>query len=424
MTPAVSDLPVFLLATATHEEQLDIEIPLAKSENGSEDNGSSTMPEVPRHWYAPALVRIVIYLAVVILAYVEGGSRHRPLHSSTHAAVRGIDPIHKLRSDAAIAALHLLQNDTIKSLQKAGPVIDIGPLYDIVDRALDEVGFRRTFLELFETYSFALATLTAAVDIGAKRDYLTIQINHVKGERPEAVYSRVLKNETQIGPTDRYPGETGVCTGCLPALHHWVGAIAAEKFVNEGSLLLDTTSGKRLRSARDVIAELQRMTREESPPDMVPFHSQHGFLWQYIPTVDHDFVHNNSYPIDTMAEICGPLIWDVRENRTMGIIPKLDVSKECLHGAGHAVYYVVANKQMKREQKEWSARRQLRARGGFVLTDDNLCEAGRICASAPTPRMYHQCRGGLMHAYYEVGYGPEMSNHSKDMLLNHCGLKP
>ena len=52
MTPAVSDLPVFLLATATHEEQLDIEIPLAKSENGSEDNGSSTMPEVPRHWYA------------------------------------------------------------------------------------------------------------------------------------------------------------------------------------------------------------------------------------------------------------------------------------------------------------------------------------------------------------------------------------
>lgn len=234
------------------------------------------------------------------------------------------------------------------------------------------------------------------------------------GMRPTAVYSRV--------PGGWWPKETDVCRACLPALHHWVGAIAADKFLREGSLLLDPTTGERLMTPGAIISELQRMAMEEEPPDMVPYHSQHGFVWQYTPVVTPDFFH--TFPSDLAIEMCGCFIWEKRGNQTYSLIPDLSVARECSHGLGHAVYYELAMRQLGRKRQDYSLRVQFRTRGEFIQKDEFLCEAVRMmCKQAPGHDTYHLCVYGVSHAYYEVSLGHNMPAHSSGVFKNVCGFK-
>lgn len=147
------------------------------------------------------------------------------------------------------------------------------------------------------------------------------------------------------------------------------------------SLLPDATAQDRLSTPRDVFAELQRTTKEEEPPDMVPFHSQHGFLWTYIPAVITTLF--DAFPTDLALEICTDLLWERLDNQTMRVIPGLDLIRECRHGFGHVVFYELSNRQLGVSRERFTARRKFRTHAGFVLTDENTCEAVRICNETP-----------------------------------------
>lgn len=164
------------------------------------------------------------------------------------------------------------------------------------------------------------------------------------------------------------------------------------------------------------------MTKDkEYPPDMVPFHSQHGFIWQYVPSVTPDFF--DVFPADLAVDMCSyALVYEKGDNRTFSIVPRVDVVRECRHGFGHAVYYELAMRQVGRKRQDFSARTQFRARGGFILSDEHLCDAVRMCKGAPGLKTYHHCVYGVKHAYYEVSLGRNMSVHSKDVMENVCGF--
>eukprot|EP00550_Attheya_septentrionalis_P003147 CAMPEP_0198284008 /NCGR_PEP_ID=MMETSP1449-20131203/3561_1 /TAXON_ID=420275 /ORGANISM="Attheya septentrionalis, Strain CCMP2084" /LENGTH=415 /DNA_ID=CAMNT_0043980913 /DNA_START=43 /DNA_END=1290 /DNA_ORIENTATION=- len=387
-------------------------VPLALIEEGQDgelDDVSISGPEhaISSHERTDKQGKILKVLMLALVCFVSLRSYQSKVDQASVSSVE--TTLDQLRFEAAAATLEIMKRDTQKAASKSY-FVDIGELADVVDKALDTVGFRGVFLELFETYSFTAATMAAAAAMGIK--HLTMVVEHEVGQRPESIYSGI--------PSDRWVNETDVCTGCLPGLHHWVGAIAADKFLRDGSLLLDASTGERLYTARDIIKELQRMMELERP-DMVPFHSQHGFIWYYVPYTTPSLL--DVFPTDLAFEICGDLLSE-EKNATfhdikMSAVAGVDIVRECRHGFGHAVYYILAMRQAGRSD-EFSARTQLRTRGGFVLKDEYLCQANRICGGAPNRKTAHLCTYGFRHAYYEVSNGPYMSIHSKDVMDNHC----
>ena len=218
--------------------------------------------------------------------------------------------------------------DTVEAAEQS-QFIDISPFYDLVDDALDRFGIRGVYMNLFESHKFVEAL--AEVAKTRKLDDFEVRIKNRIGEQPETKYSCI--------PNDRkFYHMKAICSGCKWWLDHYVGAITADKLLQEGSLLLDEVTMDRVYDAPSFMKEIQRIERLDDS-DIMVFHAQHGFTWQYLarkkPLLD-------SYPLEEAEAFCGDLLY------TREYIDHVsnDMARECRHGFGHGVFYVLARQQM------------------------------------------------------------------------------
>jgi len=310
----------------------------------------------------------------------------------------------QLRFDIATVSIELMQNDTIEEASKSH-FVDISPFVDLVDVALDTVGIRGVYIELFESRSFA-ETVTAAAKAKGLHDFY-VEVDHKPDKQPSFTYFGVPNNR-------EFPVDASLCTGCLWWLRHWVGAITADKLLRDGSLRLDNTSSEiRLYDAESVMKELQRIglprasTKESQKlhhPDILPIHAMHGFAWHYVTMTRPDM---DAYPLDIAQNLCGDFLWED------GYVADLStgVGNDCRHAFGHALFYVLAMRETGGPDN-FSVRKQFRPAGGFVLSDDSMCEGYRICKGAPDENTYKECKGGMRHSYRIVGL-QDMSDEAK-----------
>ena len=106
----------------------------------------------------------------------------------------------------------------------------------------------------------------------------------------------------------------------------------------------------------------------------------------------------DKYPLDLAEAFCGDLL----ESDEYVKHVNNDIGRECRHGFGHAVYYVLARRQLGHQPVNL----QFRTASGFTLSDENICMAYKICDKAPTnEKTKHECRGGFRHSSYLVELG-------------------
>lgn len=237
--------------------------------------------------------------------------------------------IDQARLDIATASIDMMVEDTIEAAEKSQS-IDISPFYDLVDDALDRFGVRGVYMDLFESHKFIKA-LEKVAKKGNTRKF-NVSVSHDDGSgQPIMEYSSI--------PNDRtfYHMKT-ICSGCKWWLDHYVGAITADKLLQEGSLLLDEVTMDRVYDAPSFMKEIQRIERLDDS-DIMVFHAQHGFTWQYLarkkPMLD-------SYPLEEAEAFCGDLLYTSEYVNHVSN----DMARECRHGFGHGVYYVIARQQM------------------------------------------------------------------------------
>jgi hypothetical protein len=245
------------------------------------------------------------------------------------------------------------ENKQAKKQRTLSQVMDISPLYDLIDLALDAIGVRGVFFELFEN-----------VDGW----YIEEDENCIQGKG---------QHGTGCGPQDSW------------WLWHYTGAIAAEKFLTDGSLRLDGVSEDRLESATAVVKEIHHMQELRYTGEM-SFHGEHGFIWHYLTVVEPDLT---AYPVEMADAFCGGyLINNVRSEAA-----HKNIGSECYHGFGHGLFSVLAVQQIDGQDK-YTARRQFRPQGGFQLNDESMCKVFEICETSPHDMARSYCYGGIKHS--------------------------
>jgi hypothetical protein len=309
--------------------------------------------------------------------------------------------IETLRNDIAALSIELMQNDTVAEAAKS-PYVDIGPLYDLVDIALDTIGVRGVHGELLDARPFLVSLMAAAKAKDLHQDFHVYYYEN----KEDGEHHQPMVQYTGI-PNDRHGVGSKYTMGSIWWLYHWVGAISADKLLRDGSLRVDAASSSkndRLYSAASFMKELQDLQQlDEYYANLMPFfHSQHGFVWHYLTVTMPDL---DAYPLQIAEEFCGnQLLWedeyDVLEDVPNDIGPR----DECRHGIGHAVFYILLMRQLGKknvtETSSFSARSQLRAASGLVLNEESMCEAyTKICSGAPNDKTREECHGGLRHSY-------------------------
>ena len=302
-------------------------------------------------------------------------------------------PIIRFRQDVATAALELMQEDTTEAAANS-KFVDIGKLVDIVDEALDTVGVRGVYEQIFGTFQLVVAFNDAARQKGLNKFQVQLTMGH-QGFRP--FYVGI--------PNDRKRGDTS--SGSIWWLRHWLGAITADKILRDGSLLLGPDSDERIHDAPTLFEEYRRMQRVQFP-DILSYHAEHGFDWHFVASTRPDMVE---YPADLLGSFC-PGLSDVDEYVE---VVNNDVAKECRHGLGHAVYYVLAVRQLN-IQDQFSVRHQFRPGVGFFLKNETICEGYKVCGQAPTQKAERDCIGGLKHSMRLFGAGDLQQPSHSDLL--------
>jgi len=231
--------------------------------------------------------------------------------------------------------------------------VDITELCDLIDNALDVVGVRGVFFELFN-------------------------------------------NAKSFIPKDKKCIKKGHGVGCgiqdIWWLQHYVGATTAEKLLRDGSLLLDPLTGERINDAKGFMTELHLMQQQLYTAQM-SFHSQHAFIWHYLTATMPDL---DAYPVELANDFCGDYMFD---NKKAKSAHKL-IGSECYHGFGHGIFMVLAIRQTN-GWDNFTARKQFRPGGDFVPTHETICEGFKICRTAPTETdaPLHYCHGGIRHSF-------------------------
>jgi hypothetical protein len=128
--------------------------------------------------------------------------------------------------------------------------------------------------------------------------------------------------------------------------YHYTGAIIADKFLRDGKgkILWDGVTGRYIDNFKDLIFEIQRF-QQLPRVNQASFHVEHAILWHFVASVMPDVTE---YPSDIANSFCH---WDgrVRVKRIKGRGVGKGITHECYHGFGHAVFYVVAKRQARRE---------------------------------------------------------------------------
>ncbi|KAG7337484.1 hypothetical protein IV203_030598 [Nitzschia inconspicua] len=197
-------------------------------------------------------------------------------------------------------------------------------------------------------------------------------------------------------------------------MYHFTGATIADHFLDSirngnrnnneqehdkrTGILWDGITNQRFTSMEGLIREIQKYQRLPYV-NSASFHAQHAIIWQYLAQAYPDIQEYPSQLADTLCRSnadSGP-----RYARTVG----KGIDHECYHGFGHAVFYVVAKRQMKLQQQQKrmivndptvpsknfpfptttpsiSARLQVRPSSGFELTKEAMCQVYALCKGA------------------------------------------
>lgn len=272
-----------------------------------------------------------------------------------------IDTIQYFQNELKKVSNHLKEETTTAIQQNnnetSSLTIAIDPLCNLIEEALDTVGLRGVILGIFND---------------------------------ELEYYYINDDE------DRDCAKVGHGVGCeaydIWWMWHYTGATVADKLAKEGSLLLDSHSGQRLHEAVEVMHEFHRIQATVFA-NTASYHIQHGFVMHHVAMVQP---YMAEYPIQLADEFCG---YYLQHHVTGKGYTTKGIGAECYHALGHAVFAVIALRQLQMLPLT-DARIQLRPRSGFVLSDDAICDGYQICRHAPTESRnlaLRYCHGGIIH---------------------------
>lgn len=258
--------------------------------------------------------------------------------------------IESLRQDLVAMSADMKQYEKAQVAAKS-EFIDITPLCDLIDHALDVVGVHGVFFELFNGLKWYIRK-------------------------------------------DKHCDSHGVGCGIHDIwwLQHYVGATTAEKLLRDGSLLLDGITGERIHDAAGFMREIHLKQQLLSNGKM-SFHAQHAFIWHYLTATQPDL---DAYPLELANEFCG----DYTLNNVKVRSAHKKIGNECYHGFGHGIFMALATRQID-GWENFTARRQFRPNAAFVPTHETVCAGFRVCRTAPTETEapLHFCHGGIRHSY-------------------------
>ena len=283
-----------------------------------------------------------------------------------------------------------LEEEDPNSLTKI-TTINIDDFVDLVNDIIDVLGIQGLYDDIFNVYSFT---------VGFKDSLRN------KGLSPNLM--NVVMEEAHQGPETRIKGRP-----CPTKLNiafwykHWLGAVIADKLVREGSLKRsyyydgddgdDDDNENLITDAGEFFQEMYQLTSARDYPDLVPYHSVHGFWWQYVSMIRPNITE---YPYDLFQDLCQPwLTVDAQDFNEH--VNNNSMYRECRHGIGHAVFYAMhLRHNVSGKQFTIDVRNQY-LEGTFALADKAICEGQKICQQAPRDDpddlCYDECWNGGFH---------------------------
>jgi hypothetical protein len=275
-------------------------------------------------------------------------------------------------------------------------LLNIGPLVDLIDEALDEIGMRPVFTQLFDHYSF-LDALEHVAHVEYNLDNFFTSYDHTQPDEPPLFYVRGIPNNRNLSDKSR---DGSICSGCPWWVFHWVGAVAADKLLKDGQLRVDAYQEQEEQNDFDkkYLVGLEEVTQtlldweRDTYSDLMIWHSLHGFVWHYFAMVMPNL---QEYPHDFASTVCGNRPEQDYEIKSAAHV---SIVKACWHAIGHGVFEVMAIQQLN-STSPYSVRKQLRPKSNFVLQDKYVCLAARICAMAPESTGQDElCLGAVKHS--------------------------
>jgi len=67
----------------------------------------------------------------------------------------------------------------------------------------------------------------------------------------------------------------------------------------------------------------------------------------------------------------------------------------------------------------FSVRKQLRPGGGFVLSEEGVCDGYQICAGSPNKKVEDGCQGGMQHSIWLFDTGRHNSTVASELAQAH-----
>lgn len=288
--------------------------------------------------------------------------------------------------------------DIISSQQQDVVTIDINEFDDFVHEIIDTIGVIGLYDDIFNVYGFGVSM----------KDKL-------KREKMSPEHVNLVIETGHQGPEIRIKGKS--CgdshsdkLDIVFWYKHWVGAVIADKLLTDGSLLKQSASvsdddNNRINNASDYFNVLHELTSKRKYPDIVPYHSTHGFWWQYVANL-HGPKNVTEYPVDLYKDLCKP--WLLKEQDDYNDFVQNSMYRECRHGIGHAIFYITHMRQIGIDKLNVRAQN---LPNSLEFTDEALCEGKRICSTVLelldndddndddiTKLCYNICSGGFRHS--------------------------
>ena len=325
------------------------------------------------------------------------------------------------RREIAKLSLDMMEEDTNERALET-PYMDISPFVKVIKEALDDVGIRGVYDNLFRQEIFSSTMTQVAQERGLVN--FSARVAEPDGAQPHIEYTGIPNNGPNYPNDDLNWGLGGWWWDV-----HYVGAITAEKLVREGSLLLnhphkqeevnvvnatvhndDTNPSSQQRFIYDAAAFFKeyRSLMRSRDPDLMPMHAIHGFIWQYVALTRSGLLE---YPTELLyALFCTD---GISQNERIESLHN-SMTRECRHGFGHAIYYLLALHDL---GTNVDVRRQLRMAIDFDLSEESRCLGYKLCESAPSDMARRDCRMGLDHSRGMFSTG---RNNARDKdLLEH-----